>query len=156
LPPLRERREDIPLLVDHFLARFSEENGRSGLHFSPEALKLLMDYDWPGNVRELENAVERAVVLSSNSLLGAPLLPEQISANGSRRMSAPVFEELNGRSLFEITESYERRVILEMLARTHWSQTEAAERLRIPLSTLNQKIKRLQIDAKRRRHLQAS
>ena len=156
LPPLRERREDIPLLVDHFLARFSEENGRRGLHFSPEALKLLMDYDWPGNVRELENAVERAVVLSSNSLLGAPLLPEQISANGSRRMSAPVFEELNGRSLFEITESYERRVILEMLARTHWSQTEAAERLRIPLSTLNQKIKRLQIDAKRRRHLQAS
>ena len=156
LPPLRDRREDIPLLLDHFLARFSEENGRSGLHFSPEALKLLMDYDWPGNVRELENAVERAVVLSSNSLLGPALLPEQISANGSHRASAPAFEELNGRSLFEITENYERRVILEMLARTEWSQTEAAERLRIPLSTLNQKIKRLQIDAKRRRHLQAS
>jgi DNA-binding NtrC family response regulator len=156
LPPLRERREDIPLLLDHFLARFSEENGRSGLHFSPDALKLLVDYDWPGNVRELENAVERAVVLSSNSLLGPALLPEQISANGTHRTSAPAFEELNGRSLFEITENYERRVILEMLARTRWSQTEAAERLRIPLSTLNQKIKRLQIDAKRRRHLQAS
>jgi DNA-binding NtrC family response regulator len=156
LPPLRERREDIPLLLDHFLARFSEENGRSGLHFSPDALKLLVDYDWPGNVRELENAVERAVVLSSNSLLGPALLPEQISANGTHRTSAPAFEELNGRSLFEITENYERRVILEMLTRTRWSQTEAAERLRIPLSTLNQKIKRLQIDAKRRRHLQAS
>jgi DNA-binding NtrC family response regulator len=156
LPPLRERREDIPLLLDHFLARFSEENGRSGLHFSPDALKLLMDYGWPGNVRELENAVERAVVLSSNSTLGPSLLPEQISVNGSRPVPAPAFEELEGRSLFEITENYERRVILEVLARTHWSQTEAAERLRIPLSTLNQKIKRLQIDAKRRRHLQAS
>jgi DNA-binding NtrC family response regulator len=156
LPPLRERREDIPLLLDHFLVRFSEENGRSGLHFSPDALKLLMDYGWPGNVRELENAVERAVVLSSNSTLGPSLLPEQISVNGSRPVPAPAFEELDGRSLFEITENYERRVILEVLARTHWSQTEAAERLRIPLSTLNQKIKRLQIDAKRRRHLQAS
>jgi DNA-binding NtrC family response regulator len=100
--------------------------------------------------------VERAVVLSSNSLLGPALLPDQISANGSHRASVPAFEELDGRSLFEITENYERRVILDMLARTEWSQTEAAERLRIPLSTLNQKIKRLQIDAKRRRHLQAS
>ncbi|HET7099732.1 MAG TPA: sigma-54 dependent transcriptional regulator, partial [Terriglobia bacterium] len=62
LPPLRDRKEDIPLLADHFLAKYCAENGREGLRFSPEAMKLLMDHDWPGNVRELENAVERAVV----------------------------------------------------------------------------------------------
>jgi len=151
LPPLRERREDIPALVEHFLNRFARENGREAMRFSPEAMRLLVDYDWPGNVRELENAVERAVVLSAGPLIEPVLLPEQISANGSRRSSVADFEGLDGRSLFEMTENYERRVILEVLSRSNWSQTEAAERLRIPLSTLNQKIKRLQIDPKRRR-----
>src|SRR5690348_22555 len=83
LPPLRERKEDIPLLAEHFLKKFAHENGRAGLRFSPEALKTLMDYDWPGNVRELENAVERAVVLSSEPTLGPALLPEQLSQNHS-------------------------------------------------------------------------
>ncbi len=151
LPPLRERREDIPLLLEHFLARFSRENGRSEMRFSPEALKLLVDYDWPGNVRELENAVERAVVLGAANILEPTVLPEPITADVSQRTAAPAFEDLNGRSLFEITESYERRLILEVLARSNWNQTEAAEYLRVPLSTLNQKIKRLQIDPKRRR-----
>ncbi|HUI42453.1 MAG TPA: sigma-54 dependent transcriptional regulator [Terriglobia bacterium] len=155
LPPLRERKEDIPLLLEHFLARFAKENGRTGLRFSPEALKLLMDYNWPGNVRELENAVERAVVLSSEPLLTPAVLPEQVSANGTPRSASPVFD-LDGRSLFEMTEAFERHLLLETLARCKWSQTEAAERLRIPLSTLNQKIRRLQIDAKGRRHAQVS
>jgi DNA-binding NtrC family response regulator len=150
LPPLRERREDIPYLLEHFLEKYSRENKREGLRFSPAALKLLMDYHWPGNVRELENAVERAVVLASGPVLGPELLPEQISQNGSRAVTAPL-EDMSGRSLFEITEAYERRVILDALARSNWSQTEAAERLKIPLSTLNQKIKRLQINAKRQR-----
>ena len=151
LPPLRERKEDIPQLLEHFLRKYSQENGREGLHFSPEALKVLMDYDWPGNVRELENAVERAVVLSSGPVLGPELLPEHVSQNGSRALRGIPLHDMEGRSLFEITESYERRVILDMLARTNWSQTEAAERFKIPLSTLNQKIKRLQIEVKRRR-----
>ncbi|HEV2177256.1 MAG TPA: sigma-54 dependent transcriptional regulator [Terriglobia bacterium] len=150
LPPLRERKEDIPALLGHFLTKFTQENAKGALHFSPEALKMLMDYDWPGNVRELENAVERAVVLSSNTVLGADLLPEQLTSDGSQAPRA-VVESLNGKSLFDITESYERDVILDVLARTNWSQTDAAERLKIPLSTLNQKVKRLQIDIKRRR-----
>jgi DNA-binding NtrC family response regulator len=151
LPPLRERKEDIPLLLAHFLKKFSQENGREGLHFSPEAMKVMMDYDWPGNVRELENAVERAVVLSSGPNLTPELLPEQLSPDGSHGVRTLSLEDFEGRSLFEIMESYERRVILDMLSRTNWSQTEAAERFKIPLSTLNQKIKRLQINIKRRR-----
>ncbi|MGA2628701.1 MAG: sigma-54 dependent transcriptional regulator [Terriglobia bacterium] len=151
LPLLRERKEDIPLLAEHFLEKFEEENKRRGLHFTPEAMRLMMDYDWPGNVRELENAVERAVVLSSAPELTPDLLPEQLSSNGSHPSSALTLQDMEGRSLFDIIESYERRVILEMLSRTGWSQTEAAEKFKIPLSTLNQKIKRLQIDIKRRR-----
>jgi len=153
LPPLRERLGDIPLLTEHFLEKFGPENHRQGIRFTPEALKSLMDYDWPGNVRELENAVERAVVLSTGPELTADLLPEELSSNGAHAARALPAEDLKGRSLFEIVESYERRVILDMLARADWSQTEAAERFKIPLSTLNQKIKRLQIDIKRRREV---
>jgi DNA-binding NtrC family response regulator len=151
LPPLRERKEDIPQLAEHFLKKYCQENGREGLAFTADAMKMMMDYDWPGNVRELENAVERAVVLSSGAELGPQLLPEQLSEDGSQVARPYPLEETEGRTLFEILESCERRIILDMLARTHWSQTEAAERFRIPLSTLNQKIKRLQIDVKRRR-----
>ena len=150
LPPLRERKEDIPALVDHFLKKFSEENGREGLHFTVEAMRAMMDYAWPGNVRELENAVERAVVLASGPTLDPTLLPEQLFSNGSRDRAFPS-QSLEGHSLFEIVEACERRIILDMLARTNWNQTEAAERFKIPLSTLNQKIKRLQIDIKRHR-----
>ena len=151
LPPLRERKEDIPHLVEHFLRKFGEENGRIGLQFSVEAMKPLMDYDWPGNVRELENAVERAVVLASGPTLGLDLLPEQLFQDGSHGAQGFGSQDFTGRSLFEIMEACERRVILDMLGRTNWSQTDAAERFKIPLSTLNQKIKRLQIDVKHRR-----
>jgi DNA-binding NtrC family response regulator len=151
LPPLRERKEDVPLLVEHFLQKYCEENGRPLVQFSGEAMKRLMDYNWPGNVRELENAAERAVVLAGGPVLGPDLLPEQLFQNGSHGARSFTPEDLEGRSLFEIMESCERRVILDMLARSNWSQTEAAERFRIPLSTLNQKIKRLQIDIKRRK-----
>ncbi len=160
LPPLRERREDIPLLLEHFLRRFSEENRRPLRSFAPGALKLLMDYDWPGNVRELENVVERGVVLSSQELLEADLLPEAIR----NRTAGPAGLQLAGLlpsfslaaggrpapSLFQIVEEIERRVIVDMLERTAWNQTEAAERFQIPLSTLNQKIKRLGIETRRR------
>ena len=150
LPPLRDRKEDVALLAEHFLRKYSHENGREGLRFSPDAMKMLMDYDWPGNVRELENAVERAVVLSSGPALGPDLLPEQFSQNHSGMIRSFPAENLEGRSLFEIMEACERRIILEVLEKSGWSQTEAAERFKIPLSTLNQKIKRLQIDIKRR------
>jgi DNA-binding NtrC family response regulator len=121
-------------------------------------MKLLVDYQWPGNVRELENVVERAVVLSTQELMDADLLPAAILEKTAGGASLQLADFLSGApqaagstsSLFEIMEEIERRVIVDMLERTNWNQTEAAERFQIPLSTLNQKIKRLGIETRRR------
>ena len=164
LPPLRDRKEDIPLLIDRFLEQFCHENGKPLRRFSHGAMKLLMDYDWPGNVRELENVVERAVVLSTQEAVDVDLLPENVRTReivkGVRLQLAEFLPPLPGEvgsrttapapSLFEILEEVERRIIVDMLERTNWNQTEAAERFQIPLSTLNQKIKRLGIETRRR------
>ena len=166
LPPLRERREDVPLLLAHFLERYCQENAKSPRQFTQSAMKLMMDYDWPGNVRELENVVERAVVLSTQERVDVDLLPESIRSKeivrGVRLQLSeflpPQPTEPGARysadnphpSLFQIMDEIERRIIIDMLERTSWNQTEAAERFLIPLSTLNQKIKRLGIDVRRR------
>src|SRR5437868_4101505 len=147
LPPLRQRKEDIPLLVDHFLKKFSEENERPPRRITPEALHPLLDYNWPGNVRELENVMERAVVLSTGPNIGRELLPEHIARRG---LGLPVLDHRPDASLFDILEDCERRVIADMLERCNWNQTETAEHFRIPLSTLNQKIKRLSIEIRKR------
>jgi len=144
LPPLRERRQDVPMLVEHFMEKYCTENGKPRRRFTPEALQLLVDYPWPGNVRELENAVERAVVLSSKEEMDASLLPDDIA-----RPHLLGGATLEHRSLFAIVEDYERRVILDALDRAAGSQTDAARLLQIPLSTLNQKIKRLGITVRR-------
>jgi Response regulator containing CheY-like receiver, AAA-type ATPase, and DNA-binding domains len=146
LPPLRSRMEDVPLLVAHFLTRFSEENGLPTRHFSSEAMRPLLNYNWPGNVRELENVIERAVVLSSSNTITADLLPDSVLGEAT----LPSLSEQANASLFEIIEDCERRVIVGMLEKCSWNQTEAAERFRIPLSTLNQKIKRLSIEVRKR------
>jgi DNA-binding NtrC family response regulator len=147
LPPLRHRKEDIPLLADHFLDKYCAENEKPKRSLGPDALRALMDYAWPGNVRELENAIERAVVLSAHPVITADLFPEDIV---SRPDTLPLIATKPDASLFEIVEDCERRVIAAMLERCGWNQTEAAERFHVPLSTLNQKIKRLNIEIKRR------
>jgi DNA-binding NtrC family response regulator len=147
LPPLRQRKEDIPLLVEHFLHKYSLENERDARHITPEALRPLVAYSWPGNVRELENVVERAVVLSSGIEIGSELLPDHMVGRGS---TMPVMEHRPDASLFDILEDCERRIITDMLEKCNWNQTEAAERFRVPLSTLNQKIKRLNIEIKKK------
>ncbi len=144
LPALRERREDIPLLVDHFIQKYCAENSKPAQHFTPEALQLLVDHAWPGNVRELENAVERAVVLSTGAEMGAELLPDEIA-----RPHLLGHTPTENRSLFDLLDDYERRVVLDALDRSEGSQTDAAKLLQIPLSTLNQKIKRLRIPIRR-------
>jgi DNA-binding NtrC family response regulator len=147
LPPLRQRKEDIPLLAEFFLRKYSEENQRSMLRLSTEALRPLVNYSWPGNVRELENVIERAVVLSSGSEIGAELLPDHIAGRGT---SLPLIETRADASLFDVMEDCERHIITDMLEKCGWNQTEAADRFHIPLSTLNQKIKRLNIEIKKR------
>jgi DNA-binding NtrC family response regulator len=166
LPPLRDRKEDVPLLLAHFMERFCQENGKPMRQFTPAAMKLLMDYDWPGNVRELENVVERTVVLSTLERVDVDLLPDSVRSKeivkGVRLQLSEFLPPLPGESgsrtaadspnpsLFQIIDEVERRVIVDMLERTSWNQTEAAERFLIPLSTLNQKIKRLGIDVRKK------
>jgi DNA-binding NtrC family response regulator len=158
LPALRERKEDIPLLVDHFFTYYCRENnkfldsaGRSLLQFQPEAMQVLMEHAWPGNVRELDNVVERAVVLATELSVPLDVLPDSLlQANGvrlSRGDGGPLPADA---SLFEIVNDFERRTILERLEQCNWSQTEAAEGLHVPLSTLNQKIKRLDIKIRKK------
>ncbi|MFP5248316.1 MAG: sigma-54-dependent transcriptional regulator [Acidobacteriota bacterium] len=147
LPPLRTRREDIPLLTQHFLDFYANENGLAPRKLSTDAMRALMDYDWPGNVRELENSIERGVVLSSGPVIGADLLPGHITG---RSFQDALLEHNPNSSLFDILETIERRIIIEKLERCNWNQTEAAEQFRIPLSTLNQKIKRLNIEIRKK------
>jgi DNA-binding NtrC family response regulator len=147
LPPLRSRKEDVPLLANHYLKVYAEENGFTPPVLAPEALRLMMDYEWPGNVRELENAMERGVVLCHGPSLTADLLPAQVRGN---TFTTNVLEQRPDASLFDLMEEIERRIIADRLERCNWNQTEAAEYFRVPLSTLNQKIKRLSIEVKKR------
>jgi DNA-binding NtrC family response regulator len=142
IPPLRERTEDIPLLSEHFIKKYGEENGRSSFSLEPSALRVLMDHDWPGNVRELENVIERAVVLSPGNSICADLFPKSL---------APSFAEtpgpisLNGVSLKEKVSDFERSLILAALEKTDWSQKKAAQLLSVNTTTLSEKLKRFKI-----------
>ena len=147
LPPLRQRRQDVPLLAQHFLKVYAEENGTEAPSLTPEALRVLMDYEWPGNVRELENAMERGVVLSTTRTITPDLLPTQVTGT---TYTAALLDHRPDASLFDVMEEIERRIIADRLERCHWNQTEAAEYFKIPLSTLNQKIKRLNVEIKKR------
>ena len=114
-------------------------------------MQVLIDHNWPGNVRELENVVERAVVLASAQVVGADVLPDHLLQAGGLRIRRDSAGNLApDASLYEVVADFERTRIVDALEGANWSQTEAAEVLRIPLSTLNQKIKRLNIDVKRR------
>jgi DNA-binding NtrC family response regulator len=158
LPALRDRKEDIPPLLSHFFTYYCKENGKflnaagkSVLEFQPEAMQVLMEHSWPGNVRELENVVERAVVLASDASVPVDVLPDALlQANGVRLHRAEGSPLPADASLFEIVNEFERRTIVDRLEKCGWSQTEAAESLHVPLSTLNQKIKRLDIKIRKK------
>jgi two-component system response regulator PilR (NtrC family) len=150
LPPLRERKEDIPLLVQHFLEKYGEENRKTGVDLSPEALDLLMDYDWPGNVRELENVIERAVVLSAGPRVGADLIPEHVRS--ARPFQIPhIVVPPEGISLKEVITDFEKRLIESTLEAAGGVQKRAAELLHVKPTTLNEMIKRYEIRPRRRR-----
>jgi DNA-binding NtrC family response regulator len=147
LPPLRARRQDIPLLAAHFLKLYADENDVPVPALPPEVMRILLDYEWPGNVRELENAMERGVVLATTRTITTDLLPAALTGN---TYSASLLDHRPDASLFDLMEEIERRIIADRLERCHWNQTEAAEYFKIPLSTLNQKIKRLNVEIKKR------
>jgi DNA-binding NtrC family response regulator len=150
LPPLRERKDDIPLLVQHFMDKYGAENDKPGLELTAEALDLLMEYDWPGNVRELENVIERATVLSSGPRIDADLIPEHVRS--SRRFQMPQFiVPPEGISYRDAEASFQRGLIESALEAAGGVQKRAAELLHIKPTTLNEMIKRHDIRPRRKK-----
>jgi len=150
LPPLRQRKEDIPALVQHFVAKYAGENNKEVNGVSPDAMQVLLDYDWPGNVRELENVIERGVVLTTDGRIGRDLIPEHVR-------SAPPFTvpqvtvPPEGIRLRDVIANLERRLIESTLEATGGIQKEAARLLGLKPTTLNEMIKRYAISLPRER-----
>ena len=143
LPPLRDRREDIPLLVERFLERFRAEYSRPALALSPQALDALVRYDWPGNVRQLQNTIERMVLLAEGDEIAPDSLPDDVRS-GSRDTSSEVALPA-GATFHEAVEAYERALIRGALAESDGVQRRAAERLGMKPTTLSERMKRLGI-----------
>jgi transcriptional regulator with PAS, ATPase and Fis domain len=142
VPPLRDRREDIPVLVNHFLRKYNKDFGRQVQGITAEALALLTHYHWPGNVRELENVIERLVVLSRHRILDIEDMPLDLkSVQG--QLAHDLFT--TGADLRQAKAEFERHYIVQTLERCGWNQTEAAKRLGIHRNTLLTKMDMLQI-----------
>jgi two-component system response regulator AtoC len=137
LPPLRERKEDVPLLAQHFLNKLASENRKEIGGFSPEAIEFLLDYDWPGNVRELENAIERAVILAKDSLITIDDLPQENLSLGYSTASKKSIKEV------------EKEHILNVLRKTGDNYSEAARILGISRMTLYNKAKEYDFDVRK-------
>lgn len=134
LPSLKERKDDIPLLVNHFLKKFAKENNKPIPQLEPEVMDALISYDWPGNIRELANVIERAIVLSSSGIISMKYLPKRIQEKTG--WAIPVENSFN---LIEL----EKSIILKALNSTGWNQTKAAEILGISRKQLRTKMKHL-------------
>jgi DNA-binding NtrC family response regulator len=147
LPPLRRRREDVPLLVQHFLQKYSEENKRRVREVTADAMRILLDHAWPGNVRELENTIERAVVLCTGDRITPELLPDYLRYPTRTDQPATVVPA-EGISLKDAVSNYERTMILQSLELANGVQKRAAELLQVKPSTLNEMMKRLGIHTK--------
>jgi len=172
MPPLRERKTDIPLLVNYFLTRFNELKNKSFKAVDPEAMSILIDYEWPGNIRELQNFVERMVVLGSGDILTRRDLPEKVLDGAPESAWAPLQEEEpeespaemirrsfqnaspfpvfsgipeEGINLKQAVEDFEREIIEEALERTGWVKNKAAALLGLNRTTLVEKLKKMKI-----------
>jgi two-component system response regulator PilR (NtrC family) len=145
LPPLRQRKDDIPLLVKHFIEIYGRENGREFEGVSEDVYEILEAYDWPGNVRELENLIERAVVFSRSKIITRDSLPPFLLT----KQAAPegwLISPEESLDLKERTQAFQKKIILTALKKTKGVQKQAARVLGVKPTTLNEMIKRLQID----------
>jgi len=142
MPPLRERRADIPLLVEHFLEKHNRKRPEQPVTISDETMVHLWEYDWPGNVRELENLLERMVILSEDSLIRVEHLPSNIrSFISEKRIPKPTLSE-HGLDLNSAVEEFENRLIEEALRRTKGNKQAAARLLGLKRTTLVAKLRR--------------
>lgn len=142
VPPLRDRPDDIPALIDHFLRKFSLESGKSVLEVDDDVLNIFLRYPWPGNVRELENAIERAVVLTEGNVITREELPPELFEHHEDNRSPLNIVNVSGGSLIERTDHLEAELIRGALERFRWNKTKAAEHLGLKRTTLQYKIKR--------------
>lgn len=148
IPPLRERKEDIPILIDHFINKFSVENNKNVKGINKEALEFLMQYEWPGNVRELENLIERVIALTSSEYIPANELP--YSFKNIPKINGLKESVLDGKvSFLQAEEEFEKEVILDALKRTNYIQSHAAEILGISRRILKYKMDKLGINQNR-------
>jgi DNA-binding NtrC family response regulator len=144
LPPLRDRREDIPLLVSHFLRTYSEENDRDVVGFSPEAIDALTEYSWPGNVRELENAVERAVVMSRGEIVDLDELPAALRTNPKNDLTISEIPP-EGLDFRFAVDAFKAQLIARALEQCGGVQRKAARLLRLSPTTLNEMVHRYEL-----------
>ncbi|MCK4994766.1 MAG: sigma-54-dependent Fis family transcriptional regulator [Candidatus Omnitrophica bacterium] len=145
LPPLREKREDIPLLFEHFMHKFNKEFSKSIEHISLEAMELLMKYSWPGNVRELENILQRAIILSEGKNITNKDLPFYIQFLESEikmEIGTADFSKSLIDTVKDITDEVEKQIILKALKKTNWNRSETAGLLKISRKSLFNKMKR--------------
>jgi two-component system response regulator AtoC len=143
LPPLRERKEDIPLLVNHFIEKFNTKLNRKTEKLSPEALNLVINYQWPGNIRELENVIERCILFSEGPEIGTEHLPDQLVERSS---SVPTAVTMGADASMkdivkQATAELERDLIVKALEETKGNVTRAAKRLKISRKSLQNKMK---------------
>jgi len=151
IPSLRERREDIPALVDHFLQIFSRREGRQAKVMVPEAVALMGNYDWPGNVRELKNIMERLVIMTPGQIIGVGQIPDYIAGGDeSRGLGGGRLDTvLERNSLREAREEFEKEFIIQKLEEHDWNISKTAESIELERSNLHRKIKSYGIDLKK-------
>jgi len=142
VPPLRERIEDVPLLIDHFNRRFSNDNGKKSRVFSNDAIERLQNHFWPGNVRELKNTIERVIIMNSKTKIGADDLPD-LSFTGEKPASSFRFPTFKA-----ATDAYQREFILHKLAEFDGNVTKAAEEMGVDRSHLYRRMRNLGIAVK--------
>ncbi len=147
IPPLRERREDIPLLFQHFVEKFNRLKHRKITGFSPDVIELLQEYPWPGNVRELENLVERMAILKSVGKVTVRDLPQKFKVPQADTISAEQFFPEHGIDFNSVVDDFEKRLILHALNKASGVKSRAARLLRVKRTTLVEKIRKKGIGA---------